>query len=193
MSKKILVIAGHPDENSFSSALAKTYFDAARQSGADISILELAKVDFNPNLTANNKYGKDMEPVLTEIQQKIKEAEHLVFVYPNWWGTFPGILKSFIDRVFIKGFAYDFIDNNPIRKALLKGKTARLIVTMDTPKWYYYLVYKQPGHYAMKKCTLKFCGIKPVKITTFSPIKNTTETQRKKYLQKVLKLGQQQI
>ena len=193
MSKKILVIAGHPDENSFSSALAKTYFDAARQSGADISILELAKVDFNPNLTANNKYGKDMEPVLTEIQQKIKEAEHLVFVYPNWWGTFPGILKSFIDRVFIKGFAYDFIDNNPIRKALLKGKTARLIVTMDTPKWYYYLVYKQPGHYAMKKCTLEFCGIKPVKITTFSPIKNTTETQRKKYLQKVLKLGQQQI
>jgi putative NADPH-quinone reductase len=189
MNKKVLIINGNPNPGSFSEALASTYYKAAKSAGATVVLHHLYKLDFNPNLILKNKYGQNLEPDLIQIQQEIKKAEHLVFVYPNWWGTFPALLKGFIDRVFIKGFAYEYPDNQTFQTPLLTGKTARLIVTMDTPAWYYRLIYKQPGHNAMKKGTLEFCGIKPVKITTFSPIKNTSQKQREKYLNKTAELG----
>ena len=182
-----------PHKSSFSLALAEEYSRAAQESGAEVSLYNLAEYNFNPNLTKDKKYGEQMEPVLQEIRTKIKETQHLVFVYPNWWGTYPAIFKAFIDRVFTKGFAYRFKENNPIRIPLLTGKTARILVSMDTPKWYYRWIYHQPGHYAIKKCTLEFCGIKPVRITTFTPIKNTTDKQREKYLKKAAQLGAKQI
>ena len=134
-----------------------------------------------------------MEPILVQIQQEIVAANHLVFVYPNWWSTYPALLKGFIDRVFIKGYAYDFKDNNPIRMPLLKGKTARIIVTMDSPVWYYKWIIGAPGHKAIKKATLEYCGIKPVRFTNFSPIKNTDTKRRENYLKKAYLLGQKQI
>jgi len=75
---------------------------------------------------------------------------------------------------------------------LLKGKSARLIVTMDSPKWYYSMVYKSPGHNSIKKGVLEFCGIKPVKITTFGPVKTSDDRKRKKWINQVEKLGLEQ-
>ncbi len=193
MTKNILIICGNPNPDSFSWALARQYEKAALKAGADVKAYNLIDIDFEYNLTPQNKYGKNIEASLLTIQEDIKKADHLVFVYPNWWGTYPALFKAFIDRVFIKGFSYEYPDNQRFQTPLLTGKTARLIVTMDTPKWYYRWIYKQPGHYAMKKGTLEFCGIKPVKITSFSPIKNTTAAQRQKYLQKAQELGTKMI
>ena len=64
------------------------------------------------------------------------------------------------------------------------------MVTMDTPKWYYSLIYRSPGHNSMKKGILKFCGIKPVKLTVFGPIKSSKEIKRKFWLDKAEKLGE---
>ena len=125
-----------------------------------------------------------------DFQNEIKKAEHLVFVYPNWWGTYPALLKGFIDRVFLPKFAFKIQEKSPLPEKLLKGKSARLIVTMDTPLWYYNLIYKKSGHNSMKKSILNFCGIKPVKITAFEPIKSSTEEKRKLWLNKVEKLGE---
>ncbi len=190
MSKNILVFNAHPNTDSFCKALAIQYYEAARTNGAHIKLLHLHQLNFDLNLTSDKKYGAHMEPDLIKIQQEIKQAEHLVFVYPNWWSTFPALLKGFIDRVFIKGYAYEYPENQKFQKPLLTGKTARLIVTMDTPAWYYKWILHQPGHHAMKKSTLEFCGIKPVKITNLTPIKNTSLQQRQKYLAQVAKLGQ---
>ncbi len=74
----------------------------------------------------------------------------------------------------------------------MKGKTERLIVTMDTLKCYYYLINRNVGHNAMKIGVLQFCGITPVMITAYSPIKTADELHRKKWLSKVTKLGFQQ-
>jgi len=191
--KKILIINGNPNPGSFSEALAKRYFEASKSAGAEVKLYHLHRLEFDPNLTAKNKYGENPEPDLAQIRKDIQWAKHLVFVYPNWWGTYPALFKAFIDRVFIKGFAYEYPDNQRFQTPLLTGKTARLIVTMDTPIWYYRWIYKQPGHNAMKKGTLEFCGIKPVKITNLSPIRNTSLEQRKKYLQRVAGLGKEMI
>jgi NAD(P)H dehydrogenase (quinone) len=72
---------------------------------------------------------------------------------------------------------------------LLVGKTARLVVTMDTPVWYFYLVQKAPGHHSMRKAILEFCGIHPVKISSLGPIRSSSVHKRTKWIAQMKKLG----
>ena len=189
--KKILIINGHPDKESFGAALAKSYKEGAEASGAECKLVNLRDLNFDMNLHYGYRKRTELEPDLLAVQQEIKEAHHLVFVYPTWWGTYPALLKGFIDRVFLPKFAFKYRENSLLWDKLLKGKSARIIVTMDTPKWYYSLVYKNTGHNAMKVGVLKFCGIKPVKITTFSPI-NYPMSKADKMASKVKMLGEKQ-
>lgn len=188
--KKILIINGHPDNESFCHQLALSYLKGALQSGASCELMNLFDLRFDPVLHHGFRKRTDLEPDLLEAQQKIKEADHLVLVYPTWWGTYPALLKGFIDRVFLPKFAFKYRDNSPFWDKLLKGKTARLIVTMDSPRWYNWLVYRNAGHISMKKAILEFCGIKPIKVTAFAPIKSSNDPQRNKWLITVEKLGQ---
>jgi putative NADPH-quinone reductase len=99
-------------------------------------------------------------------------------------------MKGFIDRVFLPGFAFKKRENSVWWDRYLTGKTARLICTMDTPPWYYWLRYGSPSHKAMKQMTLQYVGIKKVKITSIGPIRLSKESFREKWLKKVGKLGE---
>lgn len=191
--KKILIINGHPDRESFCFDLAIEYKIGADASGADCKIINLIDLEFSPILEFGYRKRTELEPDLINAQKEILESNHLVFVYPTWWGTQPALLKGFIDRVFLPKFAFKYRENSLLWDKLLKGKSARLIVTMDTPKWYYNLIYRKPGHHAMKKGVLGFCGIKPVKITTLSPIKSSDALKREKWLKQVRTIGQKMI
>lgn len=193
MAKKILVIQANPIKNSFGHTLAETYIKAAKNAGAEIKILELADLQFDLNLSQGFKSEKPLEPGLINAQEWIKWAEHLVFVYPTWWATFPALLKGFIDRTFLPGFAFKYRPKSVLWDKLLRGRSARLIVTMDSPTLYYRFFVGQPGHKAMKKGILQFCGVSPVKISSFGSVKTSTETKRKKWLIKVEKLGGKMI
>ena len=190
--KNILIINGHPDKESFCFALAESYKMGAYKTNANIKLIHLVDLKFDPILTYGYRKISELEPDLVQMQQDILWANHLVFVYPNWWATFPALLKGFIDRVFVPGFAFKYRENSPFWDKLLKGKTARLIVTMDTPSWYYWLINRRPGHNAMKIGVLEFCGIKPVNISVFSPIKSSDEAKRKKWLDQAKVLGENQ-
>ena len=190
--KNIVVINAHPDKESFCFALAESYKMGAYKSSANVKLIHLIDLKFNPILTFGYRKISELEPDLVQIQEDILWANHLVFVYPNWWSTFPALLKGFIDRVFVPGFAFKYRENSPFWDKLLKGKTARLIVTMDTPIWYYWIINRNAGHNAMKIGVLEFCGIKPVKIKVFSGIKTSDEAKRKKWLNEVEQLGYHQ-
>lgn len=185
----ILVINGHPDPDSFNAALAAAYAAGATGSGAEVRAVELSRIAFNPNLSFGYRKRTELEPDLLRAQELIKWADHLVFVYPIWWGAMPALLKGFIDRVFLPGFAFKYRENSSLWDKLLTGKSARLIVTMDTPTWYNKLVYRSAGHRVMRDNILKFCGIKPVRITEFTPIKPSAREQRAKWLEQTKKLG----
>ena len=75
---------------------------------------------------------------------------------------------------------------------MLKGRSARIICTLDQPDWYYRLWYGQPSHRAMKNMTLGFCGISPVSITSIGPLRLSSEAFRQKWLGKVEALGRRQ-
>jgi NAD(P)H dehydrogenase (quinone) len=189
---KILIINGHPDKESFCFALAESYKKGADAAGADCKLVHLIDLKFNPILTYGYRKISELEPDLVKMQAEILAADHLVWVYPNWWSTFPALLKGFIDRVFVPNFAFKYRKNSPFWDKLLKGKTARLMVTMDTPWWYYWLINRSAGHNAMRIGVLEFCGIKPVKITAFAPVKSSDEAKRKKWLAEAEKLGNEQ-
>jgi putative NADPH-quinone reductase len=189
--KKVLIINGHPDRQSFCNELAVSYKKGADSAGAVCKLINLADLKFNPILGSGYRQRTELEPDLLAVQQAITEADHIVLVYPNWWGTFPALLKGFIDRTFLPGFAFSYRENSILWDKLLTGKSARLIVTMDTPKWYYSMLMHSPGHHSMKKGILEFCGIKPVKITSFAPIKTSDASRRKKWVLSAEKLGQQ--
>ena len=193
MSKKTLVIMGHPYKESLCAALADAYCDGAKKSDVEIRRTDLADLDFDPILHKGYREIQALEPDLERAQEDILWAEHLVFVYPIWWATMPALLKGFLDRVFLPGFAFKYKKDSPWWDKLLKGRSARIITTMDAPLFYYWLVNWNSGHRAMKKATLEFCGVKPVKITTFSQVKNSTKDKRENGLRKVKNLGEKNL
>ena len=191
--KRILIINGHPDKESFCFGLGECYKKGAESVGAECKLVNLIDLNFNPILMHGYRERTELEPDLLKIQQDILDADHLVFVYPTWWGTYPALLKGLIDRVFLPHFAFKYRDDSLFWDKLLIGKTARLIVTMDTPSWYYSLIYRSPGHNSMKKTILEFCGIKPVKIITFGPVKTSDERKRNNWLNITEKLGKKLV
>ncbi|WP_367867189.1 NAD(P)H-dependent oxidoreductase [Pedobacter sp. WC2423] len=190
MKKNILIINGHPNKESFNYALATAYQQGALKSKAQVDVIHIGEVDFNPNLQYGYTKRIELEPDLLVSLEKIKKADHLVWIHPVWWGGLPAIMKGFIDRLFLPGIAYQYRENSVWWDKLLTEKTARIITTLDQPAWYYRIFYGNPSVNQLKKSTLEFCGIKPVKVTYIGIIKTSTEKQRAQWIAKAYQLGE---
>lgn len=187
--KKVLLINGHPDRESYNYALAEAYRVGLAQTEAEIMQLNLADLHFDPNLAYGYRKVSELEPDLIMAIDKIKAADHLVWIFPMWWYGLPALLKGFIDRTFLPGTFFKYREGKTFPEQLLKGKTARLIITADTVRWYDYLFMKSPLINQFKKGTLEFCGVKPVKVTYIAPIRHSTAAFRTSWLKKVEALG----
>ncbi|GAA0878364.1 NAD(P)H-dependent oxidoreductase [Algoriphagus jejuensis] len=192
MSKKILIINGHPNRDSFNFGIARAYKAGAAQSGAEIKELTIADLDFNPNLQFGFQKRTELEPDLLRAWEAIQWAEHLVWVHPVWWGGLPAITKGFIDRLFLPGFAFRYREKSIFWDKLLKGKSARIITTLDQPGWIYRLMFGRPSVNQLKKSTLEFCGVSPVKVSYIGIVKTSDEKMRDSWLGKMEKLGRGQ-
>ncbi len=191
--KRVLVIDGHPDKQSFCHSLAEKYKKGAELCGAECNVVHLTDLEFTPILQHGYRKRTELEPDLLKMWELITNANHLVFVYPNWWGTYPALLKGFIDRLFLPGFAFELRKYWPLPKRLLKGRSARLIATSDNPNWYYALKHRRPGHNSMKRSILGLCGVKPIRITTLAGVTKSTDAQRKLWHEKVEELGKRLV
>ncbi|CAN5176144.1 hypothetical protein BH23BAC3_BH23BAC3_00610 [soil metagenome] len=186
---KVLLVTGHPRTNSLSYALANAYEEGARESGAAVERLDLATMQFDPHVLTISPREQLEEDDLKRAQSLIHWANHIVFVYPTWWGTVPALLKGFLDRVLTNEFAFNEVEGGTGYEGLLNNKSARVITTMDTPNWVYNWLYGRPGHKAMQRATLGFCGISPVKITALGPVRYSTDKERKQWLNSTRDLG----
>lgn len=183
MGKRILLILGHPSTKSFCAALAERYAQSALDAGHEVRQLRLGEMVFDPVLRDGYQQIQTLEDDLNAAQSDILWAEHLTLVYPIWWGGIPALLKGFFDRVLLPGFAFKYRKGKAFPDKLLNGRTAHLLVTMDTPPWYYRLIYRMPGLHEVRKTTLEFCGIKPLRTLTFGPVLGSTDQQRRSWLQ----------
>lgn len=188
MTKKILLIYGHPAKESFNRALLDAYVKGAKLTDAKLQIINVRSLKF-AGLTQDSKQ-QTLEIDIRRAQEAIAWADHFVFFYPTWWGTMPALLKSFIERTFTTGFAYRFTKRGFPEK-LLTNKSARVITTMNGPKIIYQFFFGKPGDNMIKKTILQFCGVRPVRITHFANVSDCSDAKRASYLQQVEALGRQ--
>ena len=189
--RKIVVINGHPSVTSFNHALVQAYVDSAAQQGIWVDVIEIGQLNFDPNLKYGYEKRMNLEPDLVEAWEKIMAADHLVWIFPVWWGGLPAITKGFIDRIFLPSMAFRYDDKSNRIRGHLQNKTARIVTTLDQSGWTYKWYFGEPSTRQLKQATLQFCGIKKVKTHYMGSIRGSSAAQREKWLQCLVKMAQQ--
>lgn len=190
MSKRILILQGHPDASAphYGHALARAYANAATSAGHVVRTVEIARLDF-PLLRSKAEWEQGALPAsLKPVQDDIRWAEHLVFFFPLWLGGMPAMLKAFLEQVARPGFALSAMDGKGMPKKLLAGRSARLVVTMGMPALVYRYVFRAHSLKALERNILGFVGIGPIHETLIGMVEGEPEA-RDRWLKKLAALG----
>jgi NAD(P)H dehydrogenase (quinone) len=186
---KISLILAHPDQKSFSHAVARTAVEQLKENGHEVHDHDLYAEAFNPLLTGQEIPQDAPLPEVIEIHcQEIREAEGIVIVHPNWWGQPPAILKGWIDRVIRPGVAYEFLEGDSgegIPNGLLKARTAIVFNTSNTSPERESRVFGDPLETIWRNCIFGLCGVNTFYRLMFSVIVTSTKAQRKEWLDEV--------
>ena len=125
---------------------------------------------------------------LLEAQATIDWAEHLVIVYPLWLGTMPALFKAFLEQVMRPGFAVGSQKEGMSWRTALRGRSARVVVTMGMPAFVYRWWFGAHSLKSLERNILKFVGIRPVRETLFGMVENASEAKRRRWLEKMSEL-----
>jgi putative NADPH-quinone reductase len=188
---EVVVIQGYPDPagGHFCHALADAYAQGASGAGHAVNRIEVASLDF-PWLQTKEAFETGALPaVLQPAQEAIGEADHLCIVYPLWHGTLPAILKAFLEQVFRPGFA--FVVGGRLWRRPLRGKSARIVVTMGMPVLFYRWYFGAHGLKSLERGILGACGIRPIRESLFGMIEATSAAKRAGWLEMMRRLGAQ--
>lgn len=185
--KKVFILLGHPDQDSFNCTLADEYERGAGEAGHEVRRMNLGDMQFDPVLRHGYRSIQELEPDLLSFQENVRWCEHLVIFYPSWWSTMPALLKGVFDRTWLPGFAFRFTGEFSWQK-LQKGKTARVVVTSDTLPFAQRLLFGDTTN-EISKGILGFAGFK-VKIKKIGYLKHFGSTARRERIKnKVYRLG----
>lgn len=166
-SSRILTIQGHPDRSTahLCHALETAYCEGARQAGHTVRRVDVAGLDF-PLLRSQHDWEHgSLPPSLTQAQNDIAWANHLVLFFPLWLGDMPALFKGFLEQVARPGFAFKGDANNPFTQKGLTGKSARVVVTMGMPAAVYRWYFRAHSVKSLERNILGFVGVAPVRET----------------------------
>ena len=195
MPKRIVVVVGHPDPGGghFGHALTDAYVKGANEAGHQLTVISVAQLDF-PLLRTKTDFDEGTVPAaLRHAQAAIGDADHLVIVYPLWLGSMPALLKGFLEQVFRPGFAFGKPAPGRFPPKLLKGKSARLVVTMGMPAWFYRWFYRAHSVKSFERSLLKGCGVDPVRASLIGSVEAPEASARAMWLLRMSALGRQGI
>ncbi|PSU11814.1 flavodoxin family protein [Photobacterium gaetbulicola] len=190
MMRKVLVINANPKQTSLCQSLADRYAKVASEKH-QIQQINIADMSFEMDLQQGYDTESPLEDDLKVFQQKVMWAEHIVIISPVWWGTVPAKFKGAIDRAFLPGFAFKYQDGKAIPQKLLSGRTSELIVTLDTPPFWYKYVNGNPIYKQLKHAILSFTGIKNQRSTYLGPVLNASEKRRQSWFERISKQAAQ--
>jgi putative NADPH-quinone reductase len=189
MGKRIALIDGHPDPSPdrYCHALTQAYADAAAAAGHEVARITVAQTVVPFLRTAQDWSEGTPVPGIRDAQNTIAWAEHLVIVYPLWLGAMPALLKAFFEQVFRPGFAIAK-GKRSLSPGLLKGKSARIVVTMGMPAIVYRLFFRAHSLKSLERNILKFSGIGPIRETLIGGVETSAE-KRRNWLERLRTLG----
>jgi putative NADPH-quinone reductase len=189
--KRILVLDGHPDANPdrYLHALAAAYRKGAEEAGHEVRVIDVARLEFSLLRTAEEFSRKPGTVAVRDAQQALLWAEHVVILFPLWLGAMPALLKAFLEQILRPGFAFAPGPRGLPRK-LLKGRSARIVVTMGMPSLFYRLVYRAHSLKSLERNILGFCGLRPVRASVIGMVEGMSAKARRAWLQDMTRLGQ---
>jgi putative NADPH-quinone reductase len=190
MARRILVIQGHPDstEPHFCHAIGRAYEEGATKAGHEVRVLDVGSLDF-PLLRNPHDFEKgEPPPAIGAAQDDIRWAQHLVIIYPLWLGTLPALLKAFFEQTFRYGFAMG-LGGAGLPRKLLKGRSARIIVTMGMPAMVYRALFRAHGLKSLESGVLSLSGIGPIRSTLFGRVAQVSAGYRRRFLDDMRELG----
>jgi putative NADPH-quinone reductase len=182
---KVLVILGHQNPDSFCHAIARTAVAELEAAGHEVIFHDLYTEGFDSILPHEEiPKGSTRSPVVQQHCDELTAADGLVVVHPNWWAMPPAILKGWIDRVFCQGVAYEFGAGGQI-VGHLKGKTAVVLTTSNTPRDAELEIYGDPLQNLWETCIFGFCGVENFYRRNYESIVMSTPEQRSGWLEHV--------
>ena len=188
MSKKVLILLGHPDEDSFNCTLANEYQRGAEEAGHEVRRMNISDMQFDPILRHGYRLIQELEPDLKSFQENMRWCEHFVVFYPSWWSTMPAMLKGLFDRAWLPGFAFRFTGEYMWDK-LLKGRSATMFVTSDTYPLAQRIIFGDTTN-ELKRGLLWFAGFAPIYVRKIGYLKHFGSTGRRERIKnKVFNLG----
>ncbi len=191
MENRIFVLSGHLGEGRLGHALAQTYADAAQKGGAQVCVMNLNAMQFDPALRSGDYKGdQPLEPDVVAFQENLRWCTHWALIYPLWWGGMPGPMQGLLDRALLPGFAFGMEEGNDLPISLLSGRSARVIITSDMRGNEYEELYDRAHDTVMSRHILSFIGIKEQSFTMFSPTYLSTPEERAGWLAEVEQFGE---
>jgi len=191
MGARILVIDGHPEVGGrhYVNALAAAYEEGARAGHHEVRRIVPAELSF-PLLRANADFLQGTAPqAIQACQNDIEWATHLVVVYPLWLGCMPALLKGFFEQTLRPGFAFSAGSARGLPKKRLKGRTARIVVTMGMPAPVYRWFFGAHSVKSLERNILHLCGIAPTRVSFVGAVETMSDDQRSKWLARMRRLG----
>ncbi len=171
MTARILILNGHPDpvRKGLCHALADAYGAGAVEGGHEMRRLDIATLDFG-FVRSQAEFENGGAPADIEAAQaSIKWASHVVVIFPLWLGDVPAVLKAFLEQTLRPGFAYAYRPSG-FPEMLLKGRSARVVVTMGMPALVYRWYFRAHGLKNLKRNILRFVGFSPVRDTMLGSV-----------------------
>ena len=186
---RIAIVVGHARRNSYCEALGAAYLKGAESGGHEACLFVLSHMSFDPILHDGFSREQLLEPDLKAAAEAIKAADHLVLIFPLWLGTLPAILKGFLERLLTPGYATEKSDSLMGFRPLLKGKSARVVVTMGMPSLVYRWFYGAHALKMLKRNILGFVGFGPVRTKLLGRIEAVSDEKRRQWLMEIEALG----
>ncbi|HOW58215.1 MAG TPA: NAD(P)H-dependent oxidoreductase [Candidatus Omnitrophota bacterium] len=189
---KHLIVYSHPNPASFNHAIQETLVRVLKEKGHHVRVRDLYALRFDPVLRGDElKLLQENQSVSRDTaieQEHVRWADQITFIYPVWWGRMPAMTCGYFDRVFSKGFAYDYGPEG--LQKLLPGKKVCAISTMGAPL----SAYEDSGMMKSMKQTIdeesfQFCGMVLIEHKYFGAVPTVTDEERKKMLGEVASMA----
>ena len=132
----ITIIFSHPWEGSFNRAILDGVEVKLRKEKRPFQVINLIADGFNPTMTAADlalyNRGEAADPLVAKYADMLQGTDELIIIFPIWWGMMPAVFKGFLDKVLLKGVAYNYSDDGAMLPAFSVSRTL-LITTSQGP------------------------------------------------------------
>ncbi len=186
----MVIVFNHPYKGSYCNALLEAVSNGLKKGNHQVDLIHLDRDGFNPAMSAADLKAfvehNVVDPKVMDYQERLKKADHLIFIFPIWWDIMPACTKGFIDRVLSPGLAYDHHPRGFGLIPLLKNlNSVTLITTMNKPKIMYSLLIGNLIKKVMIKSVFKTMGYKNLKWISYNMVKSVSQEKRVKWLTEI--------